>query len=44
VVLHAEAGSALALAGAPLGFLARELPDRLPHILGRICEDGAEPG
>jgi len=44
VVLHAEAGSALALAGAPLGFLARELPDRLPHILGRICEDGADPG
>lgn len=37
VVLHAEAGLALAAAGAPLGFLARELPDQLPFVLARIC-------
>lgn len=37
VVLHAEAGSDLAAAGAPLGFLARELTDRLPFVLARIC-------
>ncbi|WGM30508.1 NAD(P)H-hydrate dehydratase [Brevundimonas sp. NIBR11] len=37
VVLHAEAGAALAAAGAPLGFLARELPDQLPIVLARIC-------
>jgi ADP-dependent NAD(P)H-hydrate dehydratase len=37
VVLHAEAGTALAGAGAPLGFLARELPARLPFVLARLC-------
>jgi len=37
VVLHAEAGADMAAAGAPLGFLARELPDRLPFVLARIC-------
>ena len=36
VVLHAEAGSALARAGAPMGFLARELLDQLAFALGRI--------
>jgi ADP-dependent NAD(P)H-hydrate dehydratase len=37
VLLHAEAGTALADAGAPLGFLARELPARLPFVLARLC-------
>jgi len=37
VVLHAEAGSDLAAGGAPLGFLARELPDRLPFVMARLC-------
>lgn len=37
VVLHAEAGATLAAAGAPLGFLARELPDQLPFVMARIC-------
>ena len=37
VVLHAEAGAALAAGGAPLGFLARELPDRLPFVMARLC-------
>jgi ADP-dependent NAD(P)H-hydrate dehydratase len=37
VVLHAEAGTALAGAGAPLGFLARELPAQLPFLLARLC-------
>ena len=37
VVLHAEAGADLAAAGAPLGFLARELPGRLPFVLARLC-------
>lgn len=37
VVLHAQAGADLAAAGAPLGFLARELPDRLPFVLARLC-------
>lgn len=36
VVLHAEAGSALARAGKPIGFLARELLDQLAFVLGRI--------
>lgn len=36
VVLHAEAGSDLDASGAPLGFLARELPDRLPFVVARI--------
>jgi len=37
VVLHAEAGGDLASAGRPLGFLARELLDRLPYVLARLC-------
>ncbi len=37
VVLHAQAGCALAEAGAPLGFLARELPGQLPFVLARLC-------
>jgi ADP-dependent NAD(P)H-hydrate dehydratase len=36
VVLHSEAGSALAARGAPLGFLARELPGRMPYVLDRL--------
>lgn len=38
VALHAAAGAALADAGAPLGFLARELPAQLPPIMARICD------
>ena len=37
VMLHAQAGSDLAAAGAPLGFLARDLPGRLPFVLARLC-------
>ena len=37
VVLHAEAGATLAAGGAALGFLARELPDRLPFVMARLC-------
>ena len=37
VVLHAEAGADLAQAGAPLGFLAHEIPGRLPFVLARLC-------
>jgi hydroxyethylthiazole kinase-like uncharacterized protein yjeF len=37
VIVHAEAGTALAGAGAPLGFLARELPAQLPFVLARLC-------
>lgn len=36
VVVHAEAGSDLASAGAPLGFLAREIPPRLPFVLAGL--------
>ena len=43
VVLHAESGGDLAAAGAPLGFLARELPDRLPFVLARICAAADAP-
>jgi ADP-dependent NAD(P)H-hydrate dehydratase len=43
VVLHAEAGSDLAAAGAPLGFLARELPGRLPFVLDRLCAASDAP-
>ena len=39
VVLHAQAGRDLSAGGAPLGFLARELLDRLPLVLGRICAE-----
>ncbi|RYG87924.1 MAG: NAD(P)H-hydrate dehydratase, partial [Alphaproteobacteria bacterium] len=37
VVIHAEAGSDLASAGAPLGFLAREIPARFPFVLAGLC-------
>ncbi|TFW14248.1 NAD(P)H-hydrate dehydratase [Brevundimonas intermedia] len=43
VVLHAEAGSELAATGAPLGFLARELPGRLPFVLDRLCPASDAP-
>ncbi|RZJ45611.1 MAG: NAD(P)H-hydrate dehydratase, partial [Brevundimonas sp.] len=42
VALHAQAGADLAAAGAPLGFLARELPDRLPVVLARLCATPAD--
>lgn len=42
VVLHAEAGAALAAAGAPLGFLARELLDVLPRTLERVSDPGGD--
>lgn len=43
VVLHAEAGSDLAATGAPLGFLARDLPGRLPFVLERLCTASEAP-
>ncbi|WP_421729154.1 NAD(P)H-hydrate dehydratase [Brevundimonas sp.] len=43
VVLHAQAGLALAAAGAPLGFLAREIPERLPFILARLSAAAPDP-
>jgi ADP-dependent NAD(P)H-hydrate dehydratase len=43
VVLHAQAGSDLAAAGAPLGFLARDLPGRLPFVLARLCAASGAP-
>lgn len=43
VVLHAEAGSDLAAAGAPLGFLARDLLGRLPFVLARLCATSGAP-
>lgn len=43
VVLHAEAGSELAAGGAPLGFLAREIPDRLAFVLARLCALSGTP-
>jgi len=42
VVLHAEAGAALAATGAPLGFLARELLDVLPRTLQRASDTGPD--
>jgi len=38
VVLHARAGQALAEAGAPLGFLAREIPSCFPALLARLSD------
>lgn len=35
VWLHGEAGAALAKSVGPIGFLAREIPDRLPALLQR---------
>ena len=43
VVLHAEAGSDLAAAGAPRGFLARDLPGRLPFVLARLSATSGVP-
>lgn len=37
VVLHAQAGSALAARLGPVGFLARELADEVPAILRRLA-------
>lgn len=39
VLLHARAGAALGAAGAPLGFLAREISSCFPALLARL--DGA---
>lgn len=36
VYLHGEAGNVLTRRRGPLGFLARELPDELPPLLGRL--------
>lgn len=38
VVLHARAGQALADAGAPLGFLAREISSCFPALLARLSD------
>jgi NAD(P)H-hydrate repair Nnr-like enzyme with NAD(P)H-hydrate dehydratase domain len=35
VLLHGEAGEALSRRVGPVGFLAREIPDELPALLGR---------
>lgn len=35
--LHAEAGDRLSMRIGPLGFLARELVDELPHVLTRLA-------
>ena len=43
VVLHAQAGADLAAAGEPLGFLARDLPGRLPFVLARLCAASGAP-
>lgn len=37
VYLHAQAGERLAVSRGPLGYLARELPDEIPAILGELC-------
>jgi ADP-dependent NAD(P)H-hydrate dehydratase len=37
VVLHALAGRSLAREFAPLGYLARELPGRVPALVERVC-------
>lgn len=39
VHIHARAGLQLAEAGAPLGFLARELPDLFPALLARAGDE-----
>jgi ADP-dependent NAD(P)H-hydrate dehydratase len=38
VVVHAKAGTELSRSVGPIGFLARELPDRFPHILQQLGE------
>lgn len=40
VILHARAGVALGAAGAPLGFLAREISGCFPPLLKRLEGDG----
>ena len=35
VLLHGEAGEALARKVGPIGFLAREIPDEIPALLPR---------
>jgi NAD(P)H-hydrate repair Nnr-like enzyme with NAD(P)H-hydrate dehydratase domain len=35
VLLHGEAGEALAAKVGPIGFLAREIPDEIPALLPR---------
>lgn len=37
VFLHGEAGSQLSAKVGPLGFLAREIPDRIPKLLSELC-------
>jgi hydroxyethylthiazole kinase-like uncharacterized protein yjeF len=37
VYLHGRAGELLAISRGPLGYLARELPDEIPGILGELC-------
>lgn len=42
VFLHGEAGSQLSEKVGPLGFLAREIPDRIPELLSGLCYRSGE--
>ncbi|MBW6424907.1 NAD(P)H-hydrate dehydratase [Rhizobium sp. XQZ8] len=42
VFLHGEAGAQLSETVGPLGFLAREIPDRIPGLLSGLCYRSGE--